>query len=236
MTAHPNFQTRPLYAQVRDFLAQRILSGFWGVGQSIPNEIDLAKDYGVSVGTMRKALMTLEAEGLINRKQGTIVSDPSSDVQRERFDNVFRADGRKVATEVRQVECHVEHAGPDDQAHLDVPLGEDVVACSRIVRVDRKPCAYQEVHVPLSLVPQFQMGETWDVFTAAKRHGFRIGRAVEKISFRQAGQVVAVALGVEATSELLVLDRVIFTIDGRPIEWLVGWWQFTGMYYAVGMA
>ena len=57
--------SRPLYAQVRERLLQRISSGTWRPGQLIPNEFELAREMGVSQGTARKALDSLAADGLL---------------------------------------------------------------------------------------------------------------------------------------------------------------------------
>ena len=51
MASHA-FSTKPLYVQVRDALAERIATGQWKSGTSIPNEKDLAREFGVSAGTM----------------------------------------------------------------------------------------------------------------------------------------------------------------------------------------
>jgi len=64
------FSTRPLYLQVRDALGERIAGGEWKPSTAIPNEGDLARQFGVSPGTMRKALDLLEAERLLTRRQG----------------------------------------------------------------------------------------------------------------------------------------------------------------------
>lgn len=58
--AQQRFATRPLYLQVRDFLAERIARGEWKPGAAIPNEGDLAREFGISTGTIRKALDLLE--------------------------------------------------------------------------------------------------------------------------------------------------------------------------------
>jgi GntR family transcriptional regulator len=47
---------RALYLQVRDLLTDRIAQGTWKAGCHIPNEMDLAREVGVSTGTVRKAL------------------------------------------------------------------------------------------------------------------------------------------------------------------------------------
>jgi DNA-binding transcriptional regulator YhcF (GntR family) len=64
------FTTTPLYTQVQDRMRERISTGEWKPNMAIPNEGDLAREFGVSSGTMRKALDALEAEGFLSRKQG----------------------------------------------------------------------------------------------------------------------------------------------------------------------
>ena len=50
----PDF--RPLYAQVQDLLIERLASGHWRPGELLPAEPRLAAEFGVSQGTVRKAL------------------------------------------------------------------------------------------------------------------------------------------------------------------------------------
>ena len=71
------FQVRPLHLQVRDALIERIKDGRWRPGCSLPREIDLHRQFGVSLGTLRRALDILESEQLIIREpgRGTSVSD-----------------------------------------------------------------------------------------------------------------------------------------------------------------
>ena len=70
---------RPLYLQVRDALVERIGKGEWKPGAAIPNEVDLAREFGISSGTMRKALDLLEDQRVVTRSQGrgTYINDHS---------------------------------------------------------------------------------------------------------------------------------------------------------------
>src|SRR5262249_56944941 len=99
MTAIGRFSTRPLYLQVKDMLIQRILTGAWKPGAAIPNEIELSRELGISVGTVRKELDEMEGERLISRRQGrgTFVIDQTSDEYAIRFNNIRDADGARVA-------------------------------------------------------------------------------------------------------------------------------------------
>jgi DNA-binding transcriptional MocR family regulator len=64
----PHVDTK--YLRVAAAVRQRIQAGEWKPGKLIPNEGDLAREMGVSSGTTRKALDALEADGLLERKQG----------------------------------------------------------------------------------------------------------------------------------------------------------------------
>ena len=74
------FFTQPLYLQLRDALAERIARGEWKPGTVLPAEGNLARELGVSTGTVRKALDLLESEHLLSRRQGrgTFVIDTGS--------------------------------------------------------------------------------------------------------------------------------------------------------------
>jgi len=66
----PKFNQTKLYEQVRNHLKEQINAGAWEIGAILPNEPDLARDLGVSCGTVRNALGMLEDEGVVARKQG----------------------------------------------------------------------------------------------------------------------------------------------------------------------
>jgi DNA-binding transcriptional MocR family regulator len=59
----------PLYQRVRDQIAQGI-GKTWRPGDAIPSEAELARTHRVALGTLRKALDILVAEGLLERFQG----------------------------------------------------------------------------------------------------------------------------------------------------------------------
>src|SRR5215470_18311744 len=82
---------RPLYAQVRERLIDRIRSGEWKPGQLIANEFDIAAEFGVSQGTARKAISDLASEGLVVRRQGlgTFVVEHTPAHVLFRFFNLF---------------------------------------------------------------------------------------------------------------------------------------------------
>jgi DNA-binding FadR family transcriptional regulator len=74
----------PLYKAAETEMIRRIEKGEWEVGKRLPNEFVLAEEFKVSQGTMRRALMTLEGMGLLNRKPGAGRLWPSPPASRRR--------------------------------------------------------------------------------------------------------------------------------------------------------
>ncbi|TVT61894.1 winged helix-turn-helix transcriptional regulator [Amycolatopsis rhizosphaerae] len=64
-----------LYNQFADLLARQVTSGDLAIHSRLPGEMDLARQYGVSVGTARKATRLLRQRGIVAtlRSKGTFV-------------------------------------------------------------------------------------------------------------------------------------------------------------------
>ena len=60
----------PLYQQICQSILNSLQAGEWKPQQAIPSEMELAKRYNVSQGTVRKAIDALVAENLLVRRQG----------------------------------------------------------------------------------------------------------------------------------------------------------------------
>jgi GntR family transcriptional regulator len=93
---------RPLCLQVRDALVERIAVGDWKPGVQIPNEGELAREFGVSPGTMRKALDLMEGERLVTRRQGrgAFGNDHWFDERALRLNRHRSVDAQKVSCRV----------------------------------------------------------------------------------------------------------------------------------------
>lgn len=64
-------QRQPLYTQVAQSIEKEIAEGRWPLNKAIPSETQLATDFDVSVGTVRKALDILSDRGRLVKKQGS---------------------------------------------------------------------------------------------------------------------------------------------------------------------
>jgi DNA-binding FadR family transcriptional regulator len=70
VTAAPVTRVRKAYEQVYDQLRDLIVRGELARGERLPNELVLAREFGVSRGTVREALRVLAANNLIRTAKG----------------------------------------------------------------------------------------------------------------------------------------------------------------------
>lgn len=72
-----NHRALPKYRQIADDLLEKIRATM-EIGDKFPGEVELARDYGVHVLTIREALKVLQEGGVIQRRKasGTIVLNP----------------------------------------------------------------------------------------------------------------------------------------------------------------
>lgn len=225
MSSDLKFSMRPLYLQVRDLILERITSGTWKPGGMLPAEVDLARELGISSGTVRKALDALEAEHVITRRQGkgTFVNDSTTLALASRYDNLHGKDGKRIAGTASTGKMSSGPASDAERQRLRVADGERVVRFRRVHKNGDRPYMVEEVALPerhfpglaeSTLVPQ-------RIADLAQEFGLVLGRGVETVSARAAGAAAAESLAIARGTPVLTLDRVVFAIDGRPVEWRV---------------
>lgn len=217
------FSTRPLYLQVKDTLVQRIVVGTWKSGAAIPNEIELSRELGISVGTVRKALDEMEGERLISRRQGrgTFVIDQTSDECAIRFSNIRDVDGARIAGEVQSCEIVPASASEAESRALHLRANEAVFRIHRIRLHGEEPFMVEDSTLPQSRFPGLPQQDdvSASIVVLAHQFGVLLARAQEKVGVTKAEGKVAEALKVSQGTPLLTLETIVYAIDGRPIEW-----------------
>jgi ABC-type glycerol-3-phosphate transport system substrate-binding protein len=107
----------PLYLQVREILLKRIVDGLYPKGALLPSESRLSAEFHTSISTIRQALSTLVAEGVLNKRQGkgTFVSEQTLELsflswigETERGDEILRElirafEGKHPAISIRLI-------------------------------------------------------------------------------------------------------------------------------------
>ncbi|QIE46690.1 GntR family transcriptional regulator [Pseudohalocynthiibacter aestuariivivens] len=82
-----------LYLQIAGGLRRNILQGIYAPNEKLPAISKLAKEFDVSIVTVRNAVAVLEAEGLVERRQGsgTYVKSNEASTRSLHFDTSFRS-------------------------------------------------------------------------------------------------------------------------------------------------
>jgi GntR family transcriptional regulator len=240
MSNMTRFTIRPLYLQVRDMLVERITSGQWKPGAGISNEVDLSRELGVSVGTVRKALDVMEQEHLITRRQGrgTFVNDQTSDDLATRFNRLCTSSGNGLSLDILKSELKSAKASDEEASRLRLRAGDPVLRIRRIQSKQSHRVMLEQISMPEARFPGLasKSNVSLRIVALAQQFGILLGGAQERVTVTRATTSIAEALGVDVDTPLLELDRVVFSIDGRPIEWRSAMCNLSdGDYYSVDM-
>jgi GntR family transcriptional regulator len=229
----------PLYRQIRDRLVHSLQAGEWRPGEAIPSEIDLAARYGVSQGTVRKAIDALSAENLLVRRQGrgTFVASHQEARAQIRFLRLRPDDGGEPRQpSSRFLECRRLRAPLEIARALEMKAGDTAVTIRRLLEFDTVPIVLEEIWLP---------GQTFRGLTAERltaysgplyalletEFGTRMIRASERLRAVAAGETEARALGVAVGEPLLLVDRVSSTYGDKPVEVRRGWYRTDHHHY-----
>ena len=130
----------PFYFQLTELLRREIEVGRWAVGERLPSEPAICEQFGVSRTTVRQALGSLEAEGLIRRDKGrgTFVAERRSDAWLLQSAHGFHEEAERVGHSVRSRVLHraVETLPPWASDALRLRPGSDGVTVTRLRWMD----------------------------------------------------------------------------------------------------
>lgn len=233
------FQVRPLYLQVRDALLERIKDGRWKPGSNLPSEIDLYRQLGVSLGTLRKALSVLENEQIIVREpgRGTFVKNHQAGHALGRFNPIRGADGASLRGQVRSRKIRLAAPTPAERAALHLQAGDQVVRIHRLRVHDGRPFAYELASVSDRRFPGLaEQAEIPDELEdLARDRGVILARAEAKVRLAQASAAVAQALALAERTPLLALERIAFDADHEPVEAMTAYYDLREEYCRLEM-
>jgi GntR family transcriptional regulator len=220
----------PLYQRLHDQIADEITRNVWAPGSAIPTEAELAQTHKVAVGTVRKAIDLLVAEGLVERSQGrgTYVRRPNFDSSLFRFFRFQRPDGSRRVPESR-ILARERRPGPSEVIRtLALTDGSEVLRFSRLRLIEGKPVLAEEIWLPaLPFAPLMDLEvETFgDLLYPLYEHHCNavVASARETLSVSTADAETAPLLKVEPGSPVVTIERLALGFDERPLEWRRSW-------------
>ncbi len=213
----------PLYVQLRDALRGQIENGEWKVGSQVPTESELMGSYCVGRATVRQALQELVNQGLLSRKQGkgTFVSRPRQEDDIEALIS-FTAEmtARGVTPGARLLGVWVMNPPADVREQLGLKDNEKVIRLERLRFGDGVPIALEMAHLNQTMVPGLEKEDlTGSLYHRLVHvHGLRFTRVQQTVQPALASGREAELLGIRRGSPVLVIDRLSFVENSRPLE------------------
>ncbi|MEI9985166.1 MAG: GntR family transcriptional regulator [Aliidongia sp.] len=232
---------RPLYRQVYDIIVKKVAEGAWRPGEALPSEQALARELGVSQGTVRKVLDALTAENLMERRQGkgTFLAENTQDRTLFRFFKMARPGGDRVIPESEGETVRVRASRVAEQAKLDLSKGDKVVEILRTRRIDGKPAIRETIILSAAMFPDFEKhaplpNTLYSLYQTA--YGLNIVMAKEELRPDLAAAEDERILGVPVGSPLLCVDRLALSLQDMKVEWRVSRIATAGLVYAVSLS
>lgn len=219
-------QSAPLYEVVKRQLSEAILMGQWSAGEVLPSETALARDFGISVGTMRRALAELTHEGLVmrRRKTGTVVTGRAPHHNLKYFFQYFRlhgADGQLLRSTTQWRAMTRGKASAEESALLACAPGDPVVRLERLRCIDNQPVMHENIALAGEWIEGFP--DEMSALPALlyrylfEKLGVRIAAIREQIRAELATPTDCELLGLTAPHAILVIDEISFDQSSRPV-------------------
>lgn len=215
----------PLYREVRNRIRDAIGVGEWRPGQALPAERKLCERFGVSMGTLRKAVDELSASGLLVRQQGrgTFVARHSQDRYLFAFFHLTGHDGHR---EYPQVSFH--DFGPtvaDEMAAQSLGLkpGDPLLRLTNLLSLRGERVSLDEIYLPAALFPELSRARLRGRQTTLYQmyqdeFDITVVRVADRVRSVRATRAQGRLLEVEAGAPLLQITRVAYTFQERPVE------------------
>jgi Transcriptional regulators len=217
-----------LYYQLELRLRREFAGSEFTPGGTIPSENDLAKKYGVSRVTVRRALDRLEEDGLIIRRRGvrTVLSQlaanlPNHEEARSEFrgfEDELRGSGLTPQAELLEV---TEGQAPESvTAQLALPGDSTVVRIRRLGRAGTKPLWLESRFFPLELGRAIVTADLTheSILSLIRNAGFDVKRVEMQLRPVQATSRQAKMLSTDAAQPLLLHESVSYVDGDRPVQ------------------
>jgi GntR family transcriptional regulator len=228
---------KPLYVEVANEIKKRIEDGVFKPGEKLTSESELSEILGVSRGTLREALTSLENSGIISRKHGKgafVNKNPEKVVagieKLESLTNNIRQSGHDAKDEILSItEIIIE----DEVCKLlDLKIKAVGYEIESIRLSDDEPVIYCYDIVPAKLLEnnkeiiQFRkncesLAEFFDKYTKYKSKKF-----VSTVNAVLPPAEIAKILNVKPNMPMIYLEGVMYDENGIPINY--GYQYFRG--------
>lgn len=212
----------PLYVQLMEELETSIRNGVYKPGDKIMTEAEMAKEYGVSLITVRKAVGSLMEKGLVVRKQGkgTFVTKPKYSRNMKKlqgFTEMCEQMGVKPGAQV--LENRLIMADKKVADRLGIEPGSNVVYISRLRLADGEPVQVEKSYFPLKyaflLEEDLNNGSMFECLK--EKAGAKVASSEKMIELCRATAEEAALMDVKKGDYLLFVKSTAYDENGEPM-------------------
>lgn len=215
----------PLYEVVKRHISEAILLGEWSSGTVIPSENALAADFGVSVGTIRRALAELVSEGMLmrRRKTGTVVTGWAPLHNLRYFFQYFRLhnkEGSLLKSRTVLLDYQLGEASAKDAEKLLIDEGSAVYRLHRLRSIDGVPAMHEQFTIVASKVPDFPGPDELPELLyryLLEQYGLRVAAVREQLTAGLANDEDCRLLELTAPHAVMIIDAVSFDQAATPV-------------------
>jgi GntR family transcriptional regulator len=229
---------RPLYRQVYEIVVRRVVQGEWRPGEALPSEQNLAKELGVSQGTIRKVFDALTAEKVLVRHQGkgTFIAENTQERAQFRFFRMARPGGKRLSPTLGSESVRVRAARAPERERLELAREARVVEISRVRLLDGIAAIRELIVLPADLFTGIEKiselpNSLYSLYQA--KFGVTIVTTHEELSAQLASPEDHRQIGVEIGSPVLVIDRLAVCLPERKVEWRLSRVRSDNLVYAI---
>jgi GntR family transcriptional regulator len=220
----------PLYREVKHQLMESLRGGEWKAGDMIPAEKRLCERYGVSVGTLRKAVDELTAENILIRHQGrgTFVASHSQDRYMFGFFHICPKTGHKEYPQVEFISLAREKADPDAARRLGVGKGSKLLRIVNRLSLGGRAVIIDHILLPERIFPgltetQLRERRTTLYQLYQDSYGVAVLRTEERLDAESARPGLAELLGIDEGTPLLHIVRRALSFRDEVVELRHSW-------------
>jgi GntR family transcriptional regulator len=213
----------PRYYQLKEILEKRIQSGEFQTGDQFPTDECLCEEYGLSRGTVRRAIDMLVDEGRLRREQGrgTFVTAPQLIpifFRLASFDEEMFQRGRTPSTKL----LHLKVFPATEKIAQDLALrvGEEVIEIARLRLADGQPMAFETRYLAYKICPGLihENLENQSIHSLLlDKYNIPLIRARHVIEARVLTEYEAGLLQAQPGSAGFFVSRVTYTLKDLPV-------------------
>lgn len=219
--------THAKYLEIAKIISQRINDGTYTSRLPLPDQETLAKEFGVSRLTVKKALVGLERQGLVYKQSGLGTFVSSNIPIKSSIDspaNMFMGLKKQLgSSNVKSEILHfsVEFPSEQIQKNLDLKSSDPVYDIVRLRIVDDLPFIIEHTYMPVTLVPNLNDEILHNSIYEYMHHTLHLkfGHAYRKIRAAKSSEYDQKYLNAKKDDPMLELEQIVWLTNGQPIEY-----------------